>query len=205
MKNKFLLLGATALLSTGLAMGVMAEDEYDGPDTGTAVLKATASFTSPIRADAGPIEFGTLDPVIGGDVTVSATSARSATGAAIISDGRSNRGYIDLWGGRVSYDIDGGNVIDGDYVIFDGLQGKTITLIEKGSVTQENPNGTTCGTVTDFEIGPYEYGTTSYEESTVSVLEIPVGATLSIQEGYTPSGNITACEGSTTVTYLLRY
>ena len=39
MKNKFLLLGATALLSTGLAIGVMADDE---PSTTT--LKASAEI-----------------------------------------------------------------------------------------------------------------------------------------------------------------
>ena len=56
MKNKFLLLGATALLSTGLAMDVMAEDE---PSTTT--LNVNVEFLAPdIVVPVQHIDFGKI-------------------------------------------------------------------------------------------------------------------------------------------------
>ena len=56
MKNKFLLLGATALLSTGLAMDVMAEDE---PSTTT--LNVSVEFLTPdVVIPVQHIDFGKI-------------------------------------------------------------------------------------------------------------------------------------------------
>ena len=209
MKKFNLLLATTAILSTGLAICAMAVDEYDGPDTGTAVLKASAEFTSPIRAFASPVYFGLLDPAIGGDVTVEPNYSESTyEGAAAIGYGSTapRSGYIALYGGAVSSNIDSGNVVQGDtgFIVFDDLSHKTITLIETGSVTQENPNGNICGTVTTFTEGGYILGNDhTYGDGYASALTIPIGATLSIKEGYQPSDSKVECEGQTTVTYML--
>ena len=191
MKNKFLLLGATALLSTSLAMGVMAVEN----PTGSVTLKAYAVFTTPIHAAVETLYFGMLDPVKDGTVVVGADG--SFSGDAIITASSSNRnplpGTITLWGGFISHydDEDPATLVQ---LAIDPTE-TTITLYEDGDETKS-----VCGVVDNITTGSHRW--TTHESA--DALEIKFGGTLTIDSTYRPvSGDRSICEGKKTITYVL--
>ena len=202
MKNKFLLLGATAVLSTGLAFVTLADGEYNGDPTGSVTLKASATFTTPIYTYIESISFGELDPVKGETVIVNPN--RTYSGNALITSGNSSYepapGTLKLWGGAISNFIE--NEEDPTTLVQLAIDpnNTTITLYEENSITESNPNGTVCGVVNNITSG--EYTISSYDS--YPSLEMRLGGTLTIDSLYRPTdGYRKVCEGSTTITYVL--
>ena len=231
MKNFKLLLATTAILSTGLAMSVLADASLEGKEgTGYARIDAKATFTSPIRLTASnPIYFGLLDPKKGGEVTIEAkfvnptvTDTKNAiiTGAGSIYP--QHAGSIMLTGGGLSDDMgdiedaiaDNSTYTSNDPENPHPLEGQSkagsyIQLALEGETIALTETDTSAGSTADSTktCGTVKNLTQGMPRVNGTgadrELEIPLGGTLEINQNYNPSGNWGGCSGHTTVTYVI--
>ena len=164
MKNKFLLLGATALLSTGLAMNVMAEDEGPEPhglysaDTVSPVIYAKATIVKPLTVSSSseePIDFGTMVFEKGKHVTINTSGQidENSTDATVYDTQRSSA-RIHLSGtSTIANMVDGMNNHPEEEYPDDELTADispyiTFTIPDITLTTENNIN---CGKVDSFE------------------------------------------------------
>ena len=188
MKNFKLLLATTAMLSMG-AMAANAE-------TGNFSITAQAAFTSPIQASTSYIQFGLLDPVVGGNVIVNpdGTFEGNAVLTPVGNALSPQAGSVTLYGGAISGYSSSAYFTTNDQIVLDFTEQENIELRENGT-----PSGKLCGYVDTFTEGTREITSVSGKKG----VRIPLGATLNIVENYTPTSDVQYCMGSMTVTYIL--
>ena len=187
MKNKFLLLGATALLST---TALMANAEFQRPEL---KIKAEAEFATGIEINYGQnMRFGVVDPRAGGNVVIdNETGHLSGTAMQIHGElaGDDNRGRIDLTGVKGFYDS-WGAASEFIQITFDE---DTIDLYE-----DEETKAKKCAT-----IGSLNYKVGDYNSAGTGALTVYTSGTLNVDSTYPPTGGYAKCTGSVTATYVL--
>ena len=185
MKNKFLLLSATVIISTG-AVAVNAEFEYPTLD-----IAAQAEFVTSITVESFErMVFGVVDPRGGGTVTIDLDNDSISGTAKMIFDSPTHLGKVEIAGVKGFYDSWGNG---SEYIRISIPNNAEITLYE-----DEAHSTGECATVSGLG---YRVG--EYDSSETGKLTVYFAGTLNVDSDYIPTGGYSSCTGKTTVTFVL--